>query len=160
MFLTWGSDVDSDIAAANQSGKPGGRVWLAAPIHELSSLSDEKKYERPDGTKLSDRDVVRLQNNFNRFYIPPFPSDDSNHLGRYVDFKKIAPVGIRAFLDGMDKRIAGVTLDALNDLYHHLCWHLTRAEIFFHPITCTHCGYPTRQDIRFEGQNIVDDPWV
>jgi len=43
MFLTWGSDVDSDITAAQQSGKPGGRVWVAAPIHELGTLSDEKK---------------------------------------------------------------------------------------------------------------------
>jgi hypothetical protein len=57
-----------------------------------------------------------------------------------------------------DNRAASLTNDALNDMLHHLCWHFTRAEIFFHPITCVHCGEQTPLDIRFNGQEIEDNP--
>ncbi|HLW52947.1 MAG TPA: hypothetical protein VKW06_08890 [Candidatus Angelobacter sp.] len=158
VFLTWGSDVDADLTALADGRKPGGRVWLAAPVNDLAQLQDEKKHVREDGTRLSDRDVVQMNANHNRFYLPPFPSDPAGHLGRYIDFKKIAPVGVQVFIDGKSSRIAGLTEDALNDFFHHLCWHFTRAEIFFHPVRCIHCGELTPLDITFEGQKIEDDP--
>jgi hypothetical protein len=86
MFLTWGSDVDADMKALLSGKKPAGRVWLAAPIDNLEKLQAEQKYKQPDGTQLSDRDVVKMNANHNRFYLPPLPSDTEAHLGRYVDF--------------------------------------------------------------------------
>jgi hypothetical protein len=158
MFLSWGSDVDADMGALQQGKKPAGRAWLAAPVDNLEKLSDDKKYQQADGSVLSDRDAVRMNSNVNRFYLPPFPSDAAGHLGRYVDFKKISPVGLQSFIDLKEKRIAGLTTDALNDMFHHLCWHFTRAELFFHPITCLHCGEIIPIDVRFHGQDVQDDP--
>jgi hypothetical protein len=158
MFLNWGSDVDADLVALAKGKKPAGRVWLAAPVENLDKLQDEKKHEQPDGAKLSDRDVVRINANYNRFFLPPFPGDPPGHMGRFVDFKKVAPVGVQSFIDAKDNRLAAVSRDALNDMFHHLCWHFTRAEIFFHPITCVHCGGITPIDVRFKGQDIPDDP--
>jgi hypothetical protein len=158
MFLTWGSDIDADLSALAGGKKPAGRVWLAAPVENMEKLSADKKYMQPNGEQLSDRDVVKMNANHNRFYLPPFPSASGEHLGRYVDFKKIAPAGIQAFIQLKHNRAASLTNDALNDMFHHLCWHFTRAEIFFHAITCVHCGGETPLDIRFSGQEIEDNP--
>lgn len=158
VLLSWGSEIAQDLKSYEQRGKAGGKTWLAAPVFDLGELPDEKKRTAEEtGQLLSDRDVVRLNTSSHTFYLPSFPGDPPDHLGRYVEFRKICPVGIEFFTQSANDRIATLTPDAKNDMYHQLMWFLTRKELFFHPIACPNCGGEVPLDLEMEGQE-VDEP--
>src|SRR5258708_6328025 len=41
MLLTWGSDIDRDLEAIKEKGKPGPRAWLAAAVYDLSAMQEK-----------------------------------------------------------------------------------------------------------------------
>src|SRR5688572_1283419 len=136
MFLSWGSEVEDDQRNIERTGRVGGRVWVAAPVYDLSDLPDDKKYNHPEtGALVSMRELVKENRTHHAFYLPPLPTE-TNHLGRYVDFKRIAHVRVAYFLDNVGRRIATLMPDALNDMYHQLIRFFTRAEIFLHTLKC------------------------
>jgi len=76
----------------------------------------------------------------------------------YVELRKITPVGVQFFLESRATRIATLTGDSLNELFSALLWSLTRAELFFRPVTCE-CGREVPIDVRFHGQNFDAEAW-
>lgn len=158
MLLSWGSEIEADLRSYQARGKAKGMTWLTAPIFDLSTIQDQKKYRNEEtGEELSDRDIVRLNQNSHTFYLPPFASDPQAHLGRYLELRRMCPVGIEFFLEAKGARMATLTPEAKNDMYHQLMGFLTRKKLFFHPIACPECGAQVPLDLEMEGQEI-DEP--
>lgn len=147
MFLTYGSEVDSDLLAIEQKGKPGGKVWLAAPIFNISDLP------------ATMREVVKSNESGHTFYLERFPDDDPDHLGYYAEFRRICPIGVQFFLNSKDRRLATLMPTSKNAMYHQMMWFWTRFELFFQPVKCAACGADVQLDVRVEGQNVDVDPW-
>jgi hypothetical protein len=154
MFLTYGSEVDSDLLDVQQKGKVGGRVWLAAPVFDLSELPDHST-----GGSRTMRETVRANDSGHTFYLERFPSDPPDHLGYYLEFRRICAVGMQFFLDGKLNRLGTLMPQSKNAMYHQMMWFWTRFELFFHPIKCKTCGTQVQLDVRIEGQNVDVDPW-
>jgi hypothetical protein len=155
MFLTYGSEVDSDLADIRRKGKIGGRVWLAAPAFNLTDLPDKPT---GDGSK-GFREIVKANESGHTFYLERFPSDPPNHSGYYIEFRKICPIAVQFFIDGKTRRTATLTPTSKNAMYHQMMWFWTRFELFFHPLKCKACGTEVELDVRIEGQNVDVDPW-
>jgi hypothetical protein len=160
MLLSWGSQVEGDEREMERSGgRAKAKAWLAAPIYPLRSIPGDALQEDPvTHERLVIREVVRRNQSHNYFHLPPVPTL-AEEEGYYVDFRRICPVGIRFFVDNKDTRIATLTGESLNMLFSRLMWFFTRAEYFFRPITCQHCGQQVPVDIRFEGQNLDAEAW-
>jgi len=159
MFLSWGSQVESDERDVAQSGDPKRKSWLAAPIYALQDIPENAAIEDPETReRVSIREVVRKNSSHNYFYLPRFPgtTDGKEH---YVDFRKISSVGISYFIDSKDRRVATLSENSLNQLFSRLMWFFTRAEYFFQPIQCKACGVWVPVDVRFEGQNFSAEQW-
>jgi hypothetical protein len=156
MFLTYGSEVDSDLLVIAQKGKAGGKLWLAAPVLRLADLPDRPN-SAADGRSM--RQIVQANESGHTFYLPPFPSDTTDHLGYYVEFRRICPVGAQFFLDAKANRIATLMPQSKNAMYQQFMWFWTRFELFFHPLKCQQCGATVNLDVRIEGQNVDVDPW-
>jgi hypothetical protein len=155
IFLTYGSEVDADLADIQRKGKAGGRVWLAAPAFNIADLPDQPAGN--DSRTL--RDIIKANESGHTFYLERFPSDPPEHLGYYVEFRRVCPVGVQFFLDAKTKRLATLMPMSKNAMYHQMMWFWTRFELFFHPLKCKTCGTDVQLDVRIEGQNIDVDPW-
>lgn len=143
IFLTWGSEVDSDKHDANLHKKH----WLVAPVFPMDGLQVRTKDART-GETIQFAEAVRAGQSPRFFPLPPLPQEES--IGSYVDFRKICPLAASYFEDHPRPwRLAPI---ALNDLYHHLIWFFTRKKIFFGPISCSNCHAPVDLGIVFEGQ--------
>jgi hypothetical protein len=145
IFLTWGSEVESD----QREGKLHKKHWLVAPIFPMDGLEVETKDSRTGGT-VDVAEVIRTGQTPRFFPLPPLPQEESK--GFYVDFRKICPLAATYFEE--HPRSWRLAPTALNDLYHHLMWFFTRRNIFFGPISCPHCHAPVDLGIVFEGQPI------
>jgi hypothetical protein len=155
MFLTYGSEVDSDLSAIRQKGKAGSKIWLAAPAFCIADLPDHPVGH--DARRI--RDIVKANESGHTFYLERFPSDSPEHLGYYVEFRRICPIGVQFFLDAKPDRVATLMPLSKNAMYHQMMWFWTRFELFFHPLKCKSCGTDVQLDVRVEGQNVEVDPW-
>lgn len=159
MFLSWGSQVESDEREIEKSGDVQRRAWLAAPIYSLADIPPDAVLEDPEThERIYIREVVRQNQSHNYMYLPPFPGLASSQE-HYVDFRKICHVGVGFFVTQKQNRIAALTEESLNTLFSRLMWFFTRAEYFFEPIQCANCGVAVKVDVRFEGQNVSLEPW-
>jgi hypothetical protein len=160
LFLSWGSEVEEDIRNYEQSGRFGGRAWLAAPVFELSEIPDGEVHRHPEGTKeVSMRQIIAENLTDHCFFLPRLPKDPKNHLGRYADFRKMQAVRMAHFVES-GQREATLMPDSYNDMLHQLFRFFSRADVFLHPIDCPHCGGTVTLDVnRFEGQNTTVQAW-
>jgi hypothetical protein len=160
IFLTWGSQVESTerrIAAPN--GRIGKQGWLAAPVYNLNDIPAGSATEDPEThERVPLRDLIRQGRARDNFYLPPFPNNPEEH-DHYVELRKITYIGVQFFRAAQPERIVTLTMETLNELYSHLLWSLTRAELFFRPVVCE-CGRPVKIDTRFHGQNFDAEPWL
>src|SRR5271157_3606280 len=78
------------------------------------------------------RDIVKANESGRTFYLERFPSDPPLHLGYYLEFRRICPIGVQFFLDTKAKRIATLMPMSKNAMYHQMMWFWTRFELFFH----------------------------
>lgn len=154
LFLTYGSELDSDLRHINSGGKVGAKAWLAAPVFPLNEIPDRVI----EGTRTM-RDVIIANESGHTFYLQKFPDDSPDHLGYYVEFRRICPVGVQFFLDRKGIRRATMMPGTKNAMYQQLMWFWTRFELFFHPLKCDVCGSDVKLDVRIEGQNIDVEPW-
>lgn len=159
LFLTWGSEVEStERRIFENKGKAGKRSWLAAPVYNLQDIPAENTETDPDtGDRAAVRDLIRLGKARDNFYLPPFPGRPADEE-YYVELRKITSIGVEFFLQSKEARLAALTPESLNEMYSHLLWSLTRAELFFRPIQCE-CGRQVSIDVRFHGQNFEAEPW-
>lgn len=160
MLLSWGSQIEEDLRNyEKRGGRAQGKTWLAAPLFPLVQIPDSQTTEDAEtGEKISVRQVIIENRSHLYMYLPPFP-ESADPLGHYVDFRKMTTLPISYFITAMGNRMVGLHEDGLNLLYSRLMWFFTRAEYFFHPIVCQHCGADVELDVRFEGQNVDAEPW-
>jgi len=159
VFLSWGSQVEADERDIATAQRPKGKVWLAAPVFSMMDIPEQAMIEDPEThERINIRAVVRANQSHNYFYLPPLPTRETGGE-QYVDFRKIQPIGISFFRDAKASRVATLTEESLNLLFSRLMWFFTRAEYFFRPIACGHCGEPVAITPHFEGQNLDADPW-
>jgi len=159
MLLTWGSQIEADQVRVETQGRVGKLAWLAAPIYRLLDVPADVREQDPETHMLVPlRDLVRGGKCRDYFYLPPFPnrSAEGDH---YVELRKITPVGMQFFVDSRAERIATLTEQSLGDLFTTMMWSLTRAELFFRPVTCPRCAEQVPIDVRFHGQNFDAEPW-
>src|SRR4051794_37204263 len=116
MFLTYGSEVDSDLSAIRQKGKAGSKIWLAAPAFCIADLPDHPVGH--DARRI--RDIVKANESGHTFYLERFPSDSPEHLGYYVEFRRICPIGVQFFLDAKPDRVATLMPLSKNAMYHQM----------------------------------------
>lgn len=158
MLLTWGSQIESDERTIQNQGRVGRKGWLAAPIFKISDIPQNSEEEDPlTRARVPLRDLIRQNRCRDNFYLPPFPEVQGGE-DHYVELRRITPIGVQYFLDSRAARIATLTQDSLNELFSALLWSLTRAELFFRPVTCE-CGREVPIDVRFHGQNFDAEPW-
>ncbi len=159
LFLTWGSEVEStERRIAENNGRAGKRSWLAAPIYRLQDIPAASTEIDPDtGERVSMRDLIKNGKARDNFYLPPFPERQPEEE-YYAELRKITSIGVGFFQQAQGSRLATLTKESLNEMYSHLLWSLTRAELFFRPIHCE-CGREVPIDVRFHGQNIDAEPW-
>lgn len=158
MLLTWGSQIDSDMLTIRNQGRVGKKAWLAAPVFRLLDVPENLNEEDPvSHVRVPLRDLIRQNKCRDNFYLPPFPEVEHGEE-HYVELRKITPVGAQFFLDSQETRIVTLKEDSLNELFSALLWSLTRAELFFRPVTCE-CGREVPIDVRFHGQNFDAEPW-
>ena len=158
LFLSWGSEVDTILRAIGRSGRIGKRAWLAAPVYKLDDIPAGNTEEDPETHEQTPiRDLIRRGNVRDCFYLPPFPGQPPAE--HYADLRKITPVGVQYFLEGIPQRIATLTEGSLNEMFSQLLWSLTRVELFFRPIQCE-CGRQVPIDVRFHGQNLDAEDWI
>jgi hypothetical protein len=158
LFLTWGSEVESTERRIAQNGRVGKRSWLAAPVYRLQEIPEGNTEVDPDtNEQVPLRELIRRGKARDTFHLPPFPGrpEDEEH---YAELRKITSVGVEFFTREKDARIATLTMEELNNMYSHLLWSLTRAQLFFQPVRCD-CGKQVPIDIRFHGQNFDAEPW-
>jgi hypothetical protein len=146
IFLTWGSEVDSDVIA----GKLNKKDWLIAPLYPLGAFDGKALSDPRTGSKVDLGQVIREGKSPKYFPLPSFPNDNSS--GYYVDFRKIFPLAA-SYFEGLQPiwRLAPM---ALNDFYSQLLWFFTRKKIFFGPVPCEKCGAQVDLGVTFEGQRI------
>jgi hypothetical protein len=159
MLLTWGSQIEEDLRNFERSGKAQGKLWLVAPIYPLAQIPESQTTEDVEtGEKISVREIIIENRSHLYLYLPQFP-ETSEPLGHYLDLRKMTTLPINYFVEAQHSRIVGLHHDGLNMLYSRLMWFFTRAEYFFHPVLCQHCGTAVELDLRFEGQNVDAEPW-
>jgi hypothetical protein len=157
IFLTWGSDVESDERRFAENGKIKGRSWLAAPVHPLANIPAANTEIDPEtNEKVSIQELIRRSKILHSFYLPAFPGTEPP-VEYYADLKNITNIGAGFFMEARATRIVTLTMEALNELFTQLVWVFTRAELLFRPIRCE-CGRDVRVDVRFEGQNFDAEP--
>jgi len=158
LFLTWGSEVESTLRVVAHQQRMGKRAWLAAPIYPLADIPERSMEVDPDTKALVPlRDLIRQGRARDCFYLPSFPEHTPEE--HYAELRKITPIGVQYFLEGISQRIATLTESSLNEMYSQLLWSLTRAELFFRPIRCD-CGRDVPIDVRWHGQNIDAEDWT
>jgi hypothetical protein len=158
MLLTWGSQIEADERTIEHQGRVGKKGWLAAPIYRIGDVPENHMEEDPvTHARVPLRELIRENKCRDNFYLLPLPGELAGE-DHYVELRKITPIGVQFFLDSRPTRIATLTQDSLNELFSALMWSLTRAELFFRPITCE-CGREVPIDVRFHGQNFDAEPW-
>jgi hypothetical protein len=159
MLLSWGSQIEEDVRNFQKSGRAGGKCWLTAPIFPLSQIPETQRFQdRETGESVLMRDIIRNNQSHLYLYLPPFP-ESQDQIGHYLDFRKMTTLPIRFYIDAAPSRIVTLHEDGLNMLFSRIMWFLTRAEYFYHPITCQRCGSEVEIDLNFEGQNVDAEPW-
>jgi hypothetical protein len=160
LFLTWGSEVEStERRIAGNNGKAGKRSWLAAPIYRLHDIPATSTEIDPDTNEsVPMRDLIRSGKARDNFFLPPFPGRPPEEE-YYAELRKITPIGVEFFQQSQGSRLATLTMESLNEMYSHLLWSLTRAELFFRPIRCE-CGRDVPVDVRIHGQNTDAEAWA
>lgn len=146
IFLTWGSEVDSDI----RDGNVASRDWHIAPVFPLADLAKHKTIDE-SGNSIYVSDAIMQGKSPKYFPLPPNPDEPSPEW-RYVDFRRICLVP--AVYVSASTRSWRLGAPALNGLYVHLMWFFTRKKIFFSLIKCPSCGNELSRDEAFEGQKL------
>lgn len=154
IFLTWGSDVDSDELRITEHGKVGKRGWLAAPVYDImQEIPEGSVAEDPDThVKTSVRDLIRQGKLHQSFYLPPFPGVEPA-TDHYANLRQVTNIGVDFFRQAKAQRLATLTRESYNELITQLVWVFSRAELLFRPIRCE-CGREVTIDQRFEGQMV------
>lgn len=159
MLLSWGSQIEEDVRNFQSSGRAGGKCWLAAPIFPLSQIPENETHpDRETGERILVRDIIKNNQSHLYLYLPPFP-ESHDELGQYLDFRKMTTLPIKFFIDAIASRTVTLHEDGLNMFFSRIMWFLTRAEYFYHPLTCQRCGSEVDVDLQFEGQNVDAEPW-
>ena len=161
MFLSWGSEVEDDLRSIAQSGRTGGKTWIAAPIYQVSELPTDRTFAAPETEAfVSMREIVMSNRTHHCFYLKPLPNAPSDDLGWYVDFRRIGAVRVDHFIAQKDRRLATLMGDTRSELFQQLLLFFTRARLFFGPIMCDKCGTPLNLDMPIEDQNEEAEPWT
>jgi hypothetical protein len=150
LFLTWGSEVESD----ERTGKLHKKEWLIAPLIAFSTITTPDFRDPRTGEMVNMVQAIKAGKSPKFFALEPFQGD-TEQLGYYVDFRKLCPLAANNF-DGAPRNWR-LNPPALNALYHQLMWFFTRREIFFRQPTCKNCGHSVDLALVFEGQSIEPD---
>lgn len=149
IFLTWGSEVESDERNKNLHRKD----WLIAPLFPLAAFEGKEITDPRSGGTINLAEAIRAGKSAKYFPLQPFPDEESR--GYYVDFRKLFPLVATHFSElPRQWRLAPA---ALNDFYSQLLWFFTRKKIFFGTIPCPSCGNQVDLGVTFEGQPIDGD---
>jgi hypothetical protein len=144
IFLTWGSEVDSDVSA----GKLNKKDWLIAPLFPLAAFEGRTVSDKETRSQINLATAIREGRSPKYFPLQALPGEFSTDY--YADFRKIFPLAASHFEGTIRNwRLAPV---ALNDFYSQLLWFFTRKKVFFGPVPCSSCGAPVDLGVTFEGQ--------
>lgn len=144
VFLTWGSEVDSD----RQDGGLQKKDWLIVPIFPLDRMKGGKR-DSKTGEMISFAQRVEEGRSPRFCPLPPLPGED---VKLYVDFRRICPIAATHFDAIRPEWHLGSQL--WNHLFNHLMWFFTRRKIFFGPVSCPNCSQAVDRGVFFEGQAI------
>jgi hypothetical protein len=145
IFLTWGSEVDSDL----KSKKLNKKDWLIAPLLPLAEIDAITVLDEKTGAQINLGQATREGRSPKYFPLQPLPGEPPP--GYYVDFRKIFPLAATHF-DGVTRHWQLGPM-ARNDFYSQLMWFFTRKRIFFSPVPCSKCGAPVDLGVTFDAQS-------